>query len=71
MPEGLRELAVAIATGSAADVVLHGRFRWSDEEIGPETVSRSVAEIIRNASMSMVAQANLTQDSVLGILKQD
>ena len=71
MPDELRELAVALASGSAANVLLHGRFRWSDDGFDQEVVSQSVAQVIKDASLSMVVQANLTQDSVLSILKQD
>lgn len=70
MPDQVRDLAVAIARGSAAEVVLHGRFRWSEGELSSEVVRRSVAQIIAEASSSMVAQANMSKAGVMSILQQ-
>ena len=71
MPDGIRELAIAMSLGSAPNVALKGRFRWSEAELTEAAVQRSVAEVIRDASSAMVAQANLSKASVLSILKQD
>jgi len=70
MPDDVRDLAVAIARGSAAEVVLHGRFRWSESDGSPENIQRSIAQVIAEASSSMVAQANISKAGVLSILQQ-
>ena len=70
MPDAVREVSVAIATGRAADVVLQARFRKACDEFSPDMVSQSAAEVVRQAALALVAQANHTPQSVLSILRQ-
>ena len=70
MLDELRELAVTIAAGRDANHVLDARFRTADDQFQPELVYRSKAEIMAQAALSMVAQANHSRNTVLSILRE-
>jgi hypothetical protein len=69
MPDGVREMTVAVSQGTPADVVLAARYRTAGIELRDPATTLTAAEIIKEAASAMVAQANHTRESVLSILK--
>jgi outer membrane biosynthesis protein TonB len=74
MPDAVRQLSIEVASGRFLEKVI-AELRQQGEDTSfieaiAETTVRSKADIIRDASVSLRAQANHTRDSVMALIRE-